>query len=86
MLVVVTGAGVVVAIKTLVVVLSGMEMKELQNLVAEAVMAGLWRMLRPSDTTAHVDRARAARLFVLSPTGRDETRGSMDTKSAERKM
>ena len=41
MLVVVTEAGVTVAVETLVVVLSGMEMKELQNLVAEALMTGL---------------------------------------------
>ena len=85
MLVVVTGAGVTVAVETLVVVCSGMEMKELQNLVAEALMAGLWRMLRTSETAEQVDRLRAARSSALFPRGLEETRGVIDAKRAERK-
>ena len=85
-LVVVTGAGVTVAIETLVVVLSGIEMKELQNFVAEALTAGLWRMLRTSDTTEQAGSPRTASSPSLFPNGLEETRGAIDAKSAERKM
>lgn len=86
MLVVVTGAGVTVAIETLVAVLSGIEMKELQNLVAEALMAGLWRMLRTSDTTEQVGSPRTASCSSPFPNGLEETRGAINPKSAEMKM
>lgn len=85
-LVVVTGAGVFVTFEILVVVLKGIEMKELQNLVAEALMAGLWRMLRTSETTAQFDKPLASRMSLLSTTGLEETRGAIDPKSAQRRM
>ena len=62
--VVVTGAGVEVVVKTLVEVWRGMDMKELQNLVAEALSVGLCSILTTSDTTWKVETPRAS-----SPSG-----------------
>ena len=69
MVVVVTGAGVTVAVEALVAVFNGIEMKELQNFVADALKAGLCSMLTTFDTTWHVERPRAARSSGLLATG-----------------
>lgn len=60
MIVVVTGAGADFVVVKLVEVLRGMEMKELQNFVAEEPRAGSYNILTTSDTTWQVERPRAA--------------------------
>lgn len=71
--VVVTGAGVMVVVDTLVEVFRGMEMKELQNLVAEALRVGLCSMLTTSETTWHVESLRASRPSGLLSMGLQAT-------------
>ena len=78
----VTGTGVTVAVEALVEVFNGIEMKELQNFVAEALRAGLCRTLTTSFTTSHVERPRAARSSGLWATGVPCTLGA---SSAENK-
>ena len=84
--VVVTGAGVSVVVETVVDVRSGMEMKELQNLVAEALIVGLLRTLRISETTAQVESPRAARSSGLLARGVEDTSGAIEARRAETTM
>lgn len=65
----VAAAGVTVAVEAIVAVCRGIEMKELQNLVAEALIVGLCKILTISDTTWQVERPRAASSLGVVATG-----------------